>query len=201
MQRVDLLNESPSQTAGPYIHIGCVPNACGVVGVFPEDLGTTIATTNAKGQRITIKGCTWDATDTPMTDVMIEVWQADSNGLYAGNDPRGQADPNFSGWGRVIADSDSGEWMFETIKPGAVPFPDGEMQAPHITLWIVARGINTGLHTRLYFEDEDNSADPVLTSIEDQNRLPTLIAKREGDGSYRFDIRIQGDEETIFFDV
>lgn len=197
----EMLNETPSQTAGPYVHIGCVPNASGVGGVFPADLGATMYNAGVKGQPITIKGCVWDSNGAPMADTMVEFWQADAAGLYPGNDPRGKADPNFGGFGRVVSESESGEWIVQTIKPGAVPFPDGRMQAPHITVWIVARGINTGLHTRIYFSDEDNSADPVLTKLQDQSRVPTLISTLEKDGTYRFDIRIQGDQETVFFDV
>jgi len=201
MPEGDLLNETPSQTAGPYVHIGCVPNLCGVGGVYPEDLGVALTRASAKGQPVTIKGCIWDASDEPIADALIEVWQADASGLYAGNDPRGQADPNFNGWGRVVSDPESGEWSFDTLKPGSVPFADGRAQAPHITFWIVARGINTGLHTRMYFSDEDNSADPVLTGLEIQDRAQTLIASLMDDGTYRFDIRLRGEKETVFFDV
>ena len=98
---------------------------------------------------------------------------------------------------------ETGEFVFETVKPGPVPFVDGRMQAPHISVWIVARGINIGLQTRLYFADEAaaNASDPVLSRIEHQNRIPTLLAQPEGDGVYRFDIHLQGPKETIFFDV
>ena len=84
-----------------------------------------------------------------------------------------------------------------------MPFRDGRLQAPHVTFWIVARGINLGLHTRMYFPDEEaaNAEDPVLTRIEHQSRVPTLIAKADGAGTYRFDIRLQGEGETVFFDV
>ena len=134
---------------------------------------------------------------------MVEIWQADAQGFYPGNDPRGQADPNFTGWGRKAGDYDTGEWVFETVKPGAVPFKDGRMMAPHITFWVVARGINIGLQTRMFFPDEAgaNAQDPLLTRIEHQNRVPTLLAKQTGDRAYRFDIRLQGEGETIFFDV
>ena len=201
MHSDELRKETPSQTAGPYVHIGCVPNACGVNGVFLEDLGVEMYREGAKGHPITIKGCVWDGAGELMKDVMIEFWHADAKGIYASNDPRGAADPNFSGFGRVAADADSGEWTCNTIKPGCTPFADGRMQAPHITVWIVARGINLGLHTRVYFADENNSADPVLIGIEDQSRASTLIAALEDDGAYRFDIRIQGEKETVFFDV
>ncbi|TIX03393.1 MAG: protocatechuate 3,4-dioxygenase subunit alpha, partial [Mesorhizobium sp.] len=90
--------------------------------------------------------------------------------------------------------------LFQTIKPGRVPFRDGRLMAPHITLWIVARGINIGLHTRLYFSDEEkaNAEDPILARIEHRLRVPTLIAKRQGD-TYVFDVHLQGEKETVFF--
>jgi len=201
MQSLNQLKESPSQTAGPYVHIGCVPNFSGITGVYPQDLGQIMRRPEAKGQHITITGCVYDGTGTPLKDALIEVWQADADGIYPQTDPRGPADPAFAGWGRFAGDYDTGTWSFETVKPGAVPFPDGRMQAPHITFWIVARGINIGLHTRMYFPDEDNSADPILTRLEHQNRVPTLIAMATGEAAYHFDIRLQGDAETVFFDV
>lgn len=201
MQKLDLLKESPSQTAGPYVHIGCVPNFCGITGVYPHDLGDRMVNADTQGARITVKGTVYDGTGTPLKDAMIEIWQADANGIYPNNDPRGPADPNFTGWGRQAGDYDTGEWVFETIRPGSVPFPDGRMMAPHISLWIVARGINIGLNTRMYFPDADNSTDPLLTRIEHQNRVPTLIAEKEADGMYRFDIYLQGEKETVFLDV
>ncbi|WP_340241463.1 protocatechuate 3,4-dioxygenase subunit alpha [Sulfitobacter pontiacus] len=201
MQELTQLKESPSQTAGPYVHIGCVPNFCDITGVYPEDLGARMVNTETKGERITVKGTIYDGTGTPLKDALVEIWQADAAGLYPGNDPRGAADPNFTGWGRQAGDYDTGEWQFDTIRPGTVPFPDGRMMAPHISLWIVARGINIGLNTRMYFPDADNSADPLLTRIEHQNRVATLIAEKETDGVYRFDIYLQGEKETVFLDV
>ncbi|WP_216671040.1 protocatechuate 3,4-dioxygenase subunit alpha [Mangrovicoccus sp. HB161399] len=203
MQPLDFLKESPSQTAGPYVHIGCVPTFAGVEGVYPEDLGKTMITGDAKGEKITLKGRVIDGSGTPLRDAMIEIWQADANGLF--NSPverRGTADPAFTGWGRQGADGDTGVYTFETVKPGRVPFPDGRLQAPHITMWIVARGINIGLMTRCYFEDEAeaNAEDPILARVEHKVRIPTLMAKRDGD-TYTFDIYLQGDNETIFFDV
>ena len=201
MQELTQLKESPSQTAGPYVHIGCVPNFCDITGVYPEDLGARMVNAETKGERITVKGTIYDGTGTPLKDALVEIWQADAAGLYPGNDPRGAADPNFTGWGRQAGDYNTGEWQFDTIRPGAVPFPDGRMMAPHISLWIVARGINIGLNTRMYFPDADNSADPLLTRIEHQNRVATLIAEKETDGVYRFDIYLQGEKETVFLDV
>ncbi|SFD53595.1 protocatechuate 3,4-dioxygenase subunit alpha [Roseivivax sediminis] len=202
MQTLPYLKETASQTAGPYVHIGCVPNVCGITGVYPDDLGQVMRTDQAKGPHITVTGCVWDGTGTPLRDAMIEVWQADANGVYPGNDPRGPADPGVSGFGRFAGDPETGEWTFDTVKPGRVPMPDGGLQAPHVTVWIVARGINIGLHTRMYFADEEeaNAEDPILARIEHKNRIPTLMAVPQ-DGGYRFDIRLQGDNETVFFDV
>ena len=155
------LKESASQTAGPYVHIGCVPNFCGIGGVYPGDLGAAVAGETARGQRITVSGTVIDGTGTPLKDALIEIWQADAGGIYPG-DPRGPCDPDFAGWGRRAGDYATGEWHFETVKPGRVPFPDGRLQAPHILFWVVARGINIGLNTRMYFPDEPaaNAEDP-----------------------------------------
>lgn len=203
-QPLNYLKESPSQTAGPYVHIGCMPNFSGIDGVYSEDLGISMKTGPVQGHEITIKGAVYDGTGTPLRDAMIEIWQADSNGLHnSPNEKRGTSDPNFTGWGRSPGNMDTGEFTFETVKPGQVPYPDGRLQAPHITFWIVARGINLGLHTRLYFADEEtaNSVDPLLTRIEHQNRIPTLLAQKQEDETYRFDIHLQGENETIFFDI
>ncbi|MBZ4689355.1 MAG: pcaG [Cereibacter sp.] len=201
MQRLDYLKETPSQTAGPFVHIGLTPNKLGIGGIYPQDLGDSPIREGAKGQQITIVGTVRDGAGMILRDALIESWQADAAGIYPGNDPRGAADPNVGGWARIIADFDTGEWVLKTIKPGAVPYPDGRMMAPHISLWIVARGINLGLQTRVHFEDEDNSACPVLGRIEHRDRVQTLIAKKTGPDSYRFDIVLQGENETVFFDI
>ena len=144
-----------------------------------------------------------DGAGAPLRDAMVEIWQADADGLY--NSPaemRGTADPNFSCWGRCPVSADLGEFVFQTIKPGRVPYKDGRPMAPHITFWIVARGINLGLHTRMYFADEAdaNAQDPMLSRIEHKVRVETLMATREG-SAYVFDIHLQGERETIFFDI
>lgn len=201
-QLLDRLRESPSQTAGPYVHIGLTPNFCGIGGVYPADLGATMVSDKTRGERIGLRIRVLDGTGTPLKDALIEIWQADADGFY--NSPaelRGAADPNFFGWGRCPTDMDTGLCTFETIKPGRVPFRDGSLMAPHITLWIVARGINLGLHTRLYFSDEEkaNAEDAILARIEHRIRVPTLIAERTGD-IYVFDVHLQGEKETVFFD-
>jgi len=196
------LPESPSQTAGPYLHIGCLPNFSGIEGVYPEDPGSCMVNANTRGERITIQGHVYDGDGAPLLDAMIEIWQADAAGLYSSARETG-ADAEFGGWGRQPCDPESGEFAFETIKPGQVPYPDGGSQAPHITVWIVARGINIGLHTRLYFDDESdaNALDPILAGLAEGGRGQTLIAKSDGEGGYRFDIYLQGDHETGFFDM
>lgn len=205
MQKPDYLRETPSQTAGPYVHIGLAPGAAGF-DIYDVELGRDIAGPEAKGTRIRVEGLVIDGTGSPIKDAMLEVWQANADGHYAHPEGGGPVEAGFRGWGRVITDFETGKWGFDTIKPGPVMGRSGRMMAPHIVLWIVARGINIGLNTRLYFEDEAeaNAADPVLNLIEWENRRPTLIAKRttrDGLVVYRFDIRVQGDGETVFFDI
>jgi protocatechuate 3,4-dioxygenase alpha subunit len=202
-QPLDLLKETPSQTAGPYVHIGMTPNFAGIGGVYAADLGASMTNANTLGERITVTGRVFDGTGEPIRDCLIEIWQADASGLYPSpSETRGTADPNFTGWGRCPADAETGAYRFETIKPGHVVFPDGRLQAPHINVWIVARGINLGLNTRLYFDDEAeaNAIDPILSRIEHRSRAATLIARREGP-TVTFDIHLQGPNETVFFDI
>jgi len=147
-----------------------------------------------------------DGTGSPVKDVLLEAWQANAAGVYAHPESPGAVEGGFRGWGRVITDFETGEWGFDTVKPGPVAGRNGTVQAPHINLWIVARGINLGLNTRLYFDDEAeaNAADPVLTLIEWERRRATLIATRSERGGtpvYRFDITLQGGAETVFFDI
>ena len=203
VQSLNRLKESPSQTAGPYVHIGLTPNFAEITGVYPEDLGIRMVNDKTKGERIVVKGRVLDGTGTPLKDALVEIWQADADGLYnSPSEVRGSADANFTGWGRCPSGMDDGVFTFETIKPGRVPYPDGRQQAPHITFWVVARGINIGLHTRMYFSDEEaaNAEDPILNRIEHRVRVPTLIAQREGN-VYTFDIHLQGEKETVFFDI
>ena len=204
-QSLDYLKETASQTAGPYVHIGLAPGAAGF-DIYRQELGWDIAGPNARGERIRVEGIVIDGTGSPVKDVLLEAWQANADGIYAHPEGGGEVEDGFRGWGRVITDFATGEWAFDTVKPGCTRGRNIGTQAPHINLWIVARGINIGLNTRLYFEDEAeaNAADPVLNLIEWERRRATLIAKRtERDGQtvYRFDIRLQGEEETVFFDI
>jgi protocatechuate 3,4-dioxygenase alpha subunit len=198
--------ETPSQTAGPYVHIGLAPRAAGFEG-FAREVGETIAGPEAAGEHIRVEGRVLDGAGAPVTDVLIEVWQADMQGSYA---PSGQGASAFTGFGRVSTDLTTGAFSFETIKPGRVPGPGNQTQAPHLNLWLLARGINTGLNTRMYFSDEAeaNASDPILALIPDPARRKTLIARRAdsaGDGdrgpAYRFEIHLQGPSETVFLDV
>lgn len=204
-QDLNYRKETASQTAGPYVHIGLAPGAAGF-DIYKEELGWDIAGPNAKGERIRIEGIVIDGTGSPVKDVLLEIWQANSQGIYAHHEHPGDVEEGFRGWGRVITDFETGEWSFETIKPGPVMGRNGKEMAPHINLWIVARGINIGLNTRLYFSDETqaNAADPVMNLIEWESRRTTLVANRtEKDGQtiYRFDIKLQGEDETVFFDI
>ena len=206
-QPLSYLRETASQTAGPYVHIGLAPGAAGFQ-LFEKELGTDIAGPNAKGERISVEGVVTDGTGAPVKDVLIEVWQANAAGIYASPADRrsDSVEGGFRGWGRVISDFTTGVWTFDTVKPGVVPGRGGRPMAPHLNLWIVARGINIGLNTRMYFDDEAeaNAADPVLNLIEHVERRKTLLARREerdGGVVYRFDIRLQGDVETVFLDV
>ncbi|PKP62345.1 MAG: protocatechuate 3,4-dioxygenase subunit alpha [Alphaproteobacteria bacterium HGW-Alphaproteobacteria-8] len=198
-QPLHYLPETPSQTAGPYVHIGLAPQAAGLEATVAP-LGLVIAGPDTPGARIRVEGRVIDGLGAVLKDVLIEVWQADSAGRHAdGRDPRVSGD--FKGWGRVVPDFETGIFAFETIKPGPTASHGGRTQAPHLSLWIVARGINIGLQTRMYFPDEDNAADPVLNRIEHVERRATLIAAADGPGRYRFDIRLQGADETVFLDI
>jgi len=203
------LKESASQTAGPYVHIGLAPNIAGF-DIFEKNFSNAIASSGTQGERIRIEGRVIDGSGTPVRDVLVELWQANASGKY--NHPADvqdkPLDPTFRGWGRACSDFTTGVWTFDTIKPGQVEGRAGRPMAPHVNLWIVARGINIGLNTRMYFADEQdaNAKDPVLNLIEWEVRRQTLIAAREAaprDGAavYRFDIHLQGPQETVFFDI
>jgi len=203
--------ETASQTAGPYVHIGLAPHAAGF-DIFETNFGPVLVDAKTQGERIRIEGRVFDGIGTVLKDVLIEIWQANAAGKYAhpgDRQPGKTVDPHFRGWGRACTDFETGVYAFDTIKPGRVEGRNGRVMAPHINAWIVARGINIGLHTRIYFSDEAqaNGEDAVLNLIEWEQRRKTLVAERldrRGDGGaavYRFDIRLQGEDETVFFDV
>jgi len=182
------MKQTASQTVGPYLRIGLI------YGEAQNDLSQA----QTLGERIKITGVVYDGDDQPITDAMIEIWQPDAKGIY--NHPSDslheQADPNFRGFGRSETRNE-GKYEFKTIKPGS-----REGQAPYINVNVFARGMLIHALTRIYFEDEPaNADDPVLNAV-DSNRRHTLIAIPEQSRdtpTYRFDIHVQGDEETVFF--
>jgi protocatechuate 3,4-dioxygenase, alpha subunit len=207
VQQLTYLKETASQTAGPYVHIGLIPGMAGF-DIFEKNFTNVLAGPTTKGERITLEGRVLDGTGTPLRDVLLEIWQANAAGRYnhpADHSP-GVIDEDFRGWGRAGSDFETGLITFETIKPGATVDKTGRKCAPHVNVWIVARGINIGLNTRIYFSDEDaaNAADPVMNLIEQPVRRSTLIARRSeraGKIVYDFTINLQGPDETVFFDV
>lgn len=203
--------ETPSQTGGPYVHIGLAPQQAGF-DIFEKNFDNNLVSDDTVGERITIEGRVIDGSGSPVRDALLEIWQANAAGKYAHHlDPQDKSiDPSFVGWGRTGADFESGVFEFQTTKPGPVEHSGDRVQAPHICFVIFARGINIGLHTRLYFDDQTelNAADPILSGIELHNRRSTLMANRRseyGKTVYTFDIRLQdtpdGGAETVFFDI
>jgi protocatechuate 3,4-dioxygenase, alpha subunit len=187
------LEETPSQTVGPFFHDGLLSVERRVL-VSPD----------VEGERIRIEGHVYDGDGAGVPDALVEIWQADAHGRYRhpADDRDGVADPAFIGLGRVGTD-ESGHYWFETTKPGRVPWDDEILQAPHVIVQVFARGLLLHVTTRLYFEDEDNTADLVLASVPEERR-PTLVATKDGGGdipAYRFDVTLQGAGETVFFDV
>jgi len=191
---------TPSQTVGPYFHYGLMPHDYD----FSEVFGNNLVTPDASGERIRIEGRVIDGDGQGINDSLVEIWQADSAGRYAHSaDRRALPNASFKGFGRCDTDK-NGAYSFETIKPGAVPGPNGGAQAPHIGMIVFSRGMLRHVYTRIYFSDEaKNEADPILALVPAERRT-TLIAKRgdrNGQAVYTFDVRLQGDGETVFFDI
>jgi protocatechuate 3,4-dioxygenase alpha subunit len=189
---------TPSQTVGPFFAYGLTPN-----GKYDwnDAFTTNLVTPDTSGDRIRVEGAVYDGDGVPVPDAMLEIWQADAQGRFADpQDKRALPNASFKGFGRSGTGS-KGEFAFDTIKPGSVPDPDGKPQAPHILVAIFSRGMLRQNYTRIYFDDEaGNAADPVLALVP-VDRRATLVAKRGPNGVYRFDIRLQGDDETVFFEV
>jgi protocatechuate 3,4-dioxygenase alpha subunit len=192
---------TPSQTVGPFFAYGLTPN-----GKYPwnDAFGTNLVTPDASGERIRIEGKVYDGDGKPIPDSMIEIWQADAQGRYAHPaDRRALPNASFKGFGRAGADQD-GAFSFETIKPGPVPGPGGKMQAPHILVAVFARGMLRQSYTRIYFADEAGNAEDPILALVPKDRRDTLIAQRgmaNGRPVYTWDIRMQGEQETVFFEV
>jgi protocatechuate 3,4-dioxygenase alpha subunit len=170
------LPRTPSQTVGPFFEFGLLTR-------------TELVEAGAPGA-IRIEGQVLDGAGEAVPDGLIEIWGADPHGRYEGN----------TGWGRCQTEPDGG-YAFTTVKPGGVREPDGTFQAPHVTVLCFARGLLKPVLTRLYFPDEAdaNAADPLLAAIEDDAERSTLVATESGPAAYRFDIRLQGDGQTVFF--
>ncbi|MGH3328829.1 MAG: protocatechuate 3,4-dioxygenase subunit alpha [Streptomycetales bacterium] len=185
------LGLTPSQTVGPFLHI---------VLAWPD--GPYVVPDGTPGA-VRITGRLLDGNGDPVPDALVETWQAGPDGHFDHpDDPRGSHDPavaGFRGFGRCPTDGE-GRYQIHTVKPGALPAPDGGVEAPHVDVSVLARGLLDRVVTRIYFPDESeaNAADPVLASIGDEARRSTLVAVQDGDG-LRFDIHLQGEHETVFF--
>ncbi|MGC8476910.1 MAG: protocatechuate 3,4-dioxygenase subunit alpha [Acetobacteraceae bacterium] len=167
-----------SQTIGPYWHL------------IEDPSWADLTRLGAEGERITLSGTVTDGDGAPFSDVCVELWQADP-----------AADDRFPGFGRSRTDA-AGVYRFTTLKPGPVAGRGNAIQAPHLALWVLGRGLMRGLATRVYFAgDPRNEHDPVLGLVSDPARRATLVAAPAGPGAWRFDIRLQGDGETVFFEV
>jgi protocatechuate 3,4-dioxygenase, alpha subunit len=191
---------TPSQTVGPFFFLG-----------LDRPDWNDLTRGHPQGERIVIEGRVLDGDGAPVPDAVVEIWQANAAGRYA--HPEDQQtdkplDPNFRGFGRSATDAE-GRFRFTTVKPGPVPGRGNSLQAPHINVLLFSRGLLIHLHTRIYFEGEAaNAADPLLSSIEDPKARGTLLARREAGSSqggsparYRFDIIMQGDNETAFLEL
>lgn len=174
---------TPSQTVGPFFAV-----------LLPLERGAEVVEPDAAGA-LRLTGTVFDGDGDPVSDALLETWQADPDGRYA---PPGSG---FTGFGRCATD-ERGRYEIVTVKPGSVPAVGGRLQAPHIALCVFARGLLKQLVTRAYFSDEPdaNAADPVLAAIEDPALRSTLVGSVD-DGEIRFDIRLQGERETAFLDV
>ncbi|MGB6456782.1 MAG: protocatechuate 3,4-dioxygenase subunit alpha [Streptosporangiaceae bacterium] len=185
---------TPSQTVGPFLDLG-----------LPWDDGPFVVPSGTPGA-VRLTGQVLDGAGAPLPDAVVETWQADPDGRFDHpDDPRGAARPTvarFRGFGRSTTDGD-GRYEIVTLRPGRLPAPDGGTEAPHLDVSVFARGMLDRVVTRIYFPDEEaaNAADPVLSAVGDPGRRATLIAAAGADGALLFDIRLQGDHETVFFDV
>src|SRR4051812_41851207 len=192
------LRQTPSQTVGPYFAYGLSPEQYGYQQQLGSIAGSQMASGETEGQRIRVEGRVFDGAGNPISDALIEIWQADSLGRYAHpSDPRG-SNSTFKGFGRCGTGTDpQNRFWFDTIKPGKV---DAD-QAPHLNVIVSMRGMLLHAFTRIYFSDEPaNAADKVLRLVP-VGRRDTLIAAHQGGNVYRFDIHMQGDNETVFFDA
>jgi|ERR1039458_733335 protocatechuate 3,4-dioxygenase alpha subunit len=187
------LQATTSQTVGPYFKIGFEWLYC-----------DSLAGEGVSGSRVTIQGRVLDGDGVPVPDAILEIWQANAHGKYA--HPQDTQDkplePGFNGYGRVPTSPD-GRFRFATIKPGPVPGPGGDLQAPHLLVSVFMRGVLRRLVTRIYFPDEPRNAVDFILNLVEPARRSTLIAKKfAGDpGTMEWNVVLQGTDETVFFDL
>jgi protocatechuate 3,4-dioxygenase alpha subunit len=215
-QATELFGQTPWQTVGPFFHYG-LPWKGGADLVGQSDLGArpelfseehyvlnlSAPKGEVAGDRIEVCGQIRDGAGAPAPDAMVEIWQANAAGRYASPDDRRETPPldqGFVGFGRSST-SEAGEYRFLTIKPGRTPGPGDSLQAPHIAVGVFGRGLLKRLVTRLYFEDEVANDEDAILGLVPASRRATLIARRTAERVYRFDIVLQGQDETVFFDV
>ena len=187
-----ILDETPFQTAGPFLHIGCMPNKIKINNLYKNDLGEVPFKNKNETEMITVEGSVFDGNGIALDDVMLETWQCDENGQFLED----------HGFARFIPDKLTKQFKLFTVKPGQVQNLDEKNQSPHICLSISSRGLNMTLNTRIYFEGDDLINDPILSMIKNtKGNIHSLVAKKIKKNVYIFDVFLQGDKETVFFDV
>tara|TARA_Y100001970_G_C14123765_1_gene797783 strand:+ start:332 stop:907 length:576 start_codon:yes stop_codon:yes gene_type:complete len=185
-----ILDETPFQTAGPFLHIGCMPNKIKINKVYENDLGEIPFKNKSESELITIEGSVFDGNGIALDDVMLESWQCDQYGQFIED----------NGFARFMPDDSTKKFKLTTVKPGSIKDFEGKTHSPYISLSISSRGLNMTLNTRVYFDDDNLKSDPLL-SILKINHRNSLIAKKIKKNKYLFDIFLQGEKETIFLDI
>jgi protocatechuate 3,4-dioxygenase, alpha subunit len=187
--------QTPSQTVGPFFGVGLTGGS---------ELQSVMVNELTEGQRVRIEGTVFDGAGAPIEDALVEVWQANAHGRYRHELDSGPApiDPNFFGFGRCPT-NDCGVFHFETVKPGAISAADGKAHAPHLNVAVFSRGMLLHAFTRMYFDDDALDGDATLALVDAERRSTLIGARTISDGRivYRWDIHLQGDRETVFFDA
>ena len=187
-----ILDETPFQTAGPFLHIGCMPNKIKINNIYKNDLGEVPFKNKNEIEMITVEGSVFDGNGIALDDVMLETWQCDENGQFL----------EYNGFARFIPDKLTKQFKLFTVKPGQVQSLNGKNQSPHICLSISSRGLNMTLNTRIYFEGDDLINDPILSMIKNnKGNIDSLVAKKIKKNIYVFNVFLQGNKETVFFDI
>lgn len=181
---------TPSQTTGPFVAIS-----------FERTVVDEVASPSIAGDHVVIQGRVLDGEGKPVDDAVIETWQANSHGKYAHHEDVREKllERDFKGFGRVLTDG-QGAFRLKTIKPGRVPGPGDTLQAPHIVVLVLMRGLLKHLFTRMYFPGEPSNADDPILALVPAERRSTLIARKIAEGTLEWNVVLQGDAETVFFD-